>query len=114
MHELSIASNLINIVKHATEGQEVSRVTSLRIVIGEMSNVVPDCLAFAFEVASKGTLAEDARIDFVEKPLVGRCLDCGTEFGIRDFLFRCPDCESPKIEVVSGREFFLESIECEQ
>jgi hydrogenase nickel incorporation protein HypA/HybF len=113
MHELSIASNLIEIVDKAIEGQGVSRVTSLRVVIGELSNVVPDCLAFAFEVASRGTVAENARLDFVHKPLVGRCLDCGKEFAIRDFLFRCPDCESPKIEVVSGKEFFLESIECE-
>jgi len=113
MHELSIASNLIDIVKQATEGQDVSRVTSLRIVIGEMSNVVPDCLTFAFGVVSKGTMAENARLDFEEKPLKGRCGDCGKEFPIREYMFRCAECESPKIEVISGREFFLESIECE-
>jgi len=113
LHELSIASNLIDIVKQATERQEVSRVTSLRIVIGEMSNVVPDCLTFAFEVVSRGTLAENARLDFQKKPLRGRCLDCGEEFPIQEYFFRCPECESPKIEIVSGREFFLESIECE-
>ncbi len=113
MHELSIASNLIDIVNQAIQGREVARVTSLRIVIGEMSNVVPDCLTFAFGVVSKGTIAEDARLDFESKPLVGRCGDCGNEFRIEQYLFRCPDCESPKIEIVSGKEFFLESIECE-
>jgi len=113
LHELSIASNLIDIVNKAVEGQDVSRVTSLRIVIGEMSNVVPDCLSFAFEVTSKGTVAENARLDFEKKPLVARCLDCGSEFPIRDYLFLCPQCESPKIEIISGKEFFLESIECE-
>jgi hydrogenase nickel incorporation protein HypA/HybF len=113
MHELSIASNLIDIVNQATGGQDISRVTSLRIVIGEMSNVVPDCLSFAFQIASKGTIAENAQIHFVKKPLVGRCLDCGTEFPIEDFLFRCSKCQSPKIDLVSGKEFFLESIECE-
>jgi len=104
---------LIDIVKQATDRQGVSRVTSLRIVMGEMSNVFPDCLSFAFEVVSKGTMAENARLEFVEKPLKGRCRDCGKEFGIRDYLFRCPECESPRIEVISGNEFFLESIECE-
>lgn len=113
MHELSIASNLIEIVKHAIEGQEVSRVTSLRLVIGAMSSVLPDSLAFAFEVVSKGTVAENARLDFDKKPLVGRCLDCGGEFPIRDYLFRCRECGSPKVELVTGKEFFLESIECE-
>jgi hydrogenase nickel incorporation protein HypA/HybF len=113
MHELSIASNLIDIVKQATEGQEVSRVTSLRIVMGEMSMVVPEALEFAFEVVSRGTVAEDAQLDFVQKPLRCRCLDCGKESAIEAYLFRCPQCESPKIEIVSGKEFFLESIECE-
>ncbi len=113
MHELSIASNLIDIVNQAVDGQNVSRVMSLRIVIGEMSTVVPECLAFAFEVVSKGTVAENARIHFEKKPLVGRCGDCGKEFHIRDYVFRCPECESPRVEIVSGKEFFLESIECE-
>ncbi len=113
MHELSIASNLIDIIKQATDGKDVSRVTLLRIVIGEMSTVVPDCLAFAFEVVSKGTIAESARIDFEKKPLIGQCGDCGHEFHIEEYLFRCPECESPKIEILSGKEFMLESIECE-
>ena len=113
MHELSIASNLIDIVSDAIEGQDVSRVTSLRIVIGEMSNVVPDCLSFAFEVVSKGTVAEDARLDFERKPLIARCQDCGKEFPVQGYLFLCPECQSQRIEVISGKEFFLESIECE-
>lgn len=113
MHELSIASNLIDIVRHAVEGQDVSRVTSLRIVIGEMSTVVPDALSFAFEVVSKGTVAENARLNFEKKPLVGRCLECRKEFRIEDFFFRCSECESPRVELLSGKEFFLESIECE-
>lgn len=113
MHELSIASNLIDIVNQATEGRDVSRVTALRIVIGEMSTVVPDSLRFAFEVVSRGTIAEDARIDFEKKPLVGRCRDCGEEFQIKEYVFQCPGCRSPKVKIVSGREFLLESIDCE-
>jgi len=114
LHELSIASNLIDIVKKAVEGKEISRVTSLRIVIGEMSMVVPESLEFAFGVISKGTFVENARLDFVRKPLVGKCLECEKEFAVRDFLFRCPECQSPGVEIVSGRELLLESIECEQ
>ncbi len=113
MHELSIASNLIDIVKQAVDGQSVSRVTSLHIVIGEMSTVVTDALAFAFEVVSKGTVAEGAQLDFENKPLIGKCRDCGNEFHIEDFVFYCPECESRNIGIISGREFMLKSIECE-
>lgn len=113
MHELSIASNLIDIVNQATEGQDVSRVTTLRIVIGEMSTVVPDSLRFAFQVVSKGTIAEDARIDFEKKPLIGRCRDCGKEFHVEEYVFQCPGCRSARVKIVSGREFLLESIDCE-
>ncbi|MDP2899254.1 MAG: hydrogenase maturation nickel metallochaperone HypA [bacterium] len=113
MHELSIASNLMDIVKQAVDGQNVSRVTTLRIVIGELSTVVPDCLAFAFEIMSKGTVAEGAHLDFEKKPLIGKCGDCGREFRIQDFVFHCPDCDSPRVEILSGKEFMLKSIECE-
>lgn len=113
MHELSIASNLMDIVKQSVDGQNVSRVTSLLIVIGEMSTVVPDCLAFAFEIISKGSIAEGARLDFEEKSLVGKCGDCGIEFHVENYVFLCPECESRKVEILSGQEFMLKSIECE-
>jgi hydrogenase nickel incorporation protein HypA/HybF len=113
LHELSIASNLIDIVKQAVDGQNVSRVISLRIVIGEMSTVVPEALSFAFEVVSKGTVAENAKLDFEKTPLIGRCRDCRNEFHIQDYVFYCPDCQSPRVEIVSGKEFMLKSIECE-
>lgn len=113
MHELSIASNLMDIVKQAIDGQSVSRVTSLLIVIGEMSTVVPDCLTFAFEIMSKGSVAEGARLDFEKKPLIGKCGDCGKEFHVENYVFLCPECESRNVEILSGREFMLKSIECE-
>lgn len=113
MHELSIASNLMDIVKQAVDGQSVSRVTSLRIVIGEMSTVVPDCLTFAFQIMSKGSVAEGARLDFEKKSLIGKCGDCGKEFHVENYVFLCPECESRNVEILSGREFMLKSIECE-
>jgi hydrogenase nickel incorporation protein HypA/HybF len=113
MHELSIASNLMDIVKQAVDGQNVSRVTSLHITIGELSTVVPDCLAFAFEIISKGSVAEGARLEFERKPLIGKCGNCGREFHVENYVFLCPDCESRNIEILSGKEFMLKSIECE-
>lgn len=113
MHELSIASNLMDIVKQTVDGQNVSRVTSLHITIGELSTVVPDCLAFAFGIISKGSVAEGARLDFEKTPLIGKCGDCGREFHVANYVFLCPECESRKIEILSGKEFMLKSIECE-
>src|SRR5271166_2592465 len=50
MHELSIASNIVELVAQAAAGRRVRRVT---LEMGQLSGVSPDALAFCFpEVAS--------------------------------------------------------------
>lgn len=72
---------------------------------------VPDCIRFYFEILSKGTVAEGAALEAEEIPLTGQCKNCSKKFVIKNYVFRCPYCESPNVEIISGRELFIESIE---
>lgn len=108
MHELSIASAVVDAVRDAAGG---ARVTQVRLRVGALSGVVPDALRFAFDVAATGTVCEGAALQMDEVPVTLWCEPCGLEGTLRGELrFRCPTCGEPTGEVRRGRELELVSI----
>ena len=112
MHELSLSGAIVNtVVKHAA-GRPVS-VVSMRI--GALRQVVPDTLEFYFEFVSRGTVCEGARLEQELIPARLRCASCQREWEIELPIFMCPECGSGgSVEVASGEEFEVESIEVEE
>jgi len=112
MHELSLSGAIVNtVVKHA-EGRPVS-VVSLRV--GALRQVVPDTLEFYFGFVSKGTVCEGARLEQELIPALLRCASCEREWEIDMPIFMCPGCGTAgRVEVASGEEFEVESIEVEE
>ena len=112
MHELSLSSAIVNtVVKHAA-GRPVS-VVSMRI--GALRQVVPDTLEFYFDFVSKGTGCEGARLEQELIPARLRCATCAREWEIDVPIFMCPGCGSgDSVEVASGDEFEVESIQVEE
>jgi len=110
VHELSLSSAIVNtVVKHA-EGRPVT-VVSLRI--GRLRQVIPDTLEFYFGFVSRGTVCEGARLEQQVVPAALRCRGCERSWEIDFPDFRCPACGRADVEVVSGEEFEVESIEVE-
>jgi hydrogenase nickel incorporation protein HypA/HybF len=46
-----------------------------------------------------------------EIPVVVSCRDCQAQWTINEPAFQCPQCQSSAIDVISGRELDIESIE---
>ncbi|MBT2533876.1 hydrogenase maturation nickel metallochaperone HypA [Arthrobacter sp. ISL-48] len=107
MHELSIVQSLIDAVLDRTGGQAV---TGVNLRIGPLSGVLPDALRFCFDVVSAGTTLAGARLEIDEPQGRGRCRTCGNAFLLPDMFLLCP-CGSADVEVVSGRELMLMSVE---
>lgn len=111
MHELSIAQSLIDVVKEEMRKNNAKSLRSVRLHVGEMTAIVPEALAFSFEVVTNGTELEGTRLLMDVIPLRGYCPGCNEEFEIKDFTFICPSCESTKIETIAGRELSIVEIE---
>ena len=113
MHELSITESLLNLaVQHAAQAGAV-RVTSLQLVIGQLSSFLDESVQFYWDMISAGTICEGAQLRFERRPATLRCLECGEMYTLDGKLIDCPQCHSAHLKVVSGDEFFLESIEVE-
>jgi len=114
MHELSVTENILEIAcKHAEKAQ-AARVTDIYLVIGRLSSIVDDCVAFYWDMISKDTICEHAQLHFRRIPTTLICLECDRQYTLDDDLTPCPRCGSAKVRILSGDEFNLESIEIQR
>ena len=114
MHELAVTESILSIAeKHANQAN-ASRVTDIHIVIGKLASIVDDSVQFYWDIISQDTICANALLHFTRKPAQLICLECNTEYILEDELTTCPQCGSARIKVISGDEFWLESIEIEK
>lgn len=107
MHELSIAESIVDSVLQRTGDRQVHVV---RVRIGGLTGVVPDALQFCFELATAGTPLEGARLDVDETEALVHCRTCEKDVAVADLILLC-DCGSADVDVVSGRELQISSVE---
>jgi hydrogenase nickel incorporation protein HypA/HybF len=111
MHEMGIAQELARIALEALPADlKDPKVESLNLRIGKLSSVVPHSLTFCFEIITKDTPLEHARLNIEMVPVVIRCDTCGRQWEADTPVFRCPDCEDGRIGLLSGREIDIESL----
>jgi len=111
MHELPITEGLLNLaLKHANQAG-AKRITQLNLVIGQLASVVDDSIQFYWDIISKNTIAEGAKLEFRRVPAVLHCWNCEAEFSPNGRDYLCPQCGSARVKVVAGDDFLLESID---
>ncbi|MCA1689927.1 MAG: hydrogenase maturation nickel metallochaperone HypA [Actinobacteria bacterium] len=108
MHELSIAEAIMLVVCEHADGRRVTRVD---VQVGHLRQVVPDALAFGFELVARGTLAEGAELVLEPVPAEGDCRACGARSRLPHFPLRCAACGGLDIEIVSGEQLCVDSLE---
>jgi len=113
MHELAITQSMLDLALKYAERAGAQRITRINLVVGEISGIVDESVQFYFDIMSRDTLAEGAQLSFKRRPARFRCSACGREFSLRDGNWICPACQGLGGEVISGREFYMESIEVE-
>ena len=112
MHEMGIAQQIIDIATASIPPDMGSaRVERVNLKIGKLSAVVPDSLRFCFEIVSRDTPLAGAELAIEETPVVARCKDCDTRWTISEPVFTCQACRSGSLEILSGRELDIVSIE---
>lgn len=111
MHELGVTQSLLEIATRHAEQAGAARITRLSLVVGELASIVDDSVQFYWDLIAAGTLAEGAVLEFRRVPATLRCADCAHEFPLSHERYVCPRCESNRIAVVGGEEFYLESID---
>ena len=112
MHEMGIALEIIEIATASIPPHlKDVRVDRVNLEVGKLSAIVPESLRFCFEVAARETRLEGASLVIEELAVQARCKDCGKEWTIDGPAFSCPECGRGQIDILSGRELDIKSIE---
>lgn len=111
MHEYGITESLLRIVEDKAKEAGVTRVTSIRVIVGALTGFVPDCIQFYYETMSKNTVAEGAALEFEELPVRLRCRTCAHVFEPTDREWKCPTCGAPEVDIEGGRELYIKEME---
>lgn len=114
MHELPVTKSILRIVLEHARKHRVTGVLTIRLKIGEMSDLEDGWIQRYFDYVSKGTVAEGARIMIERSPVRMKCGECGELFTVelrKIRAIRCPECCGTELTLVSGDEYYIQSIE---
>jgi hydrogenase nickel incorporation protein HypA/HybF len=111
VHELSIAQSICEIVGQYVTPEKQHAVKSVRVLVGDLSGVVPESLRFCFGAITAGTPLERAGLTITAVPLEAECRDCRRRFTVEQLQFLCPACGGTDLAVLSGKELQVTEIE---
>lgn len=112
MHELGIVYHIIRDVENVARANGVSRVSSVTLLLGEVSGVVPDLLLDAWRwAADKKPITEGAELVVEPVEAVTHCEACGRDYGTVEHGKTCPHCGSGETYLLQGQEVMIKQIE---
>ncbi|MFH2138718.1 MAG: hydrogenase maturation nickel metallochaperone HypA [Candidatus Omnitrophota bacterium] len=110
MHEMSIASELMDQILEVARENNMVSVDSVEIETGVLKQIVPEIMQTAFEAVKKETIAEKAQLKIIEIPALVRCKICDNSFEPKIDDFLCPECRMAEIEILQGDGIILKTI----
>lgn len=112
MHELAIATGIVDAVIAEAEARAIAKVSAVYVRLGPLSGVDKAALLFAFPMACQNTVLEGAQLKIEDVPVRIACERCGRECEpASTFELICPCCGVAVDNVLSGRELELRAFE---
>lgn len=111
MHEMSLCQSILEIIENQACTLGFHKVIAVRLEIGKFASVELAALRFGFSAASKGSMAEGARLDIIETPGQAWCLDCRKSVVLQQRLAPCPVCGGDLLRVSGGMELQVKELE---
>ena len=114
MHELSLATSIVETVTETLAEHPGARVKEVRLRVGVLASVIPESLEFCWGIVTEATPLDSSRLVVDVLSVVVHCAACAQDSeldGVQSF--RCPRCGQPCSEMSQGRELEIESIDIE-
>ncbi|MGY6275568.1 hydrogenase maturation nickel metallochaperone HypA/HybF [Methylomonas sp. MgM2] len=113
MHELSLCQNLLDQVTDIAQRHCADKVVQIIVRIGPLSGVEAKLLESAFEIASVGSVAEQAELLMESQAVKVFCNVCATESDASVNDLTCRQCGAYNTRLISGDELILARVELE-
>ena len=119
MHELSIASAIVEHVLEFAESDPRKKILGVRLLIGELSCIEPEQLSFCYAAITKETAIENSTLEIERVEAEVSCPNCSYrgrpkfwEDALSDVVvatLQCPSC-GKAAEAVQGHECTIRTI----
>ncbi len=113
MHEMSLCESIMQIIEQQAQREIFSRVTRVRLEIGKLACVESQAMQFSFEVVTRGTVAEGARLEIIWLPGQAWCLTCSQVIEVGRHFDTCPVCGGQPLPPQGGDELRVKDLEVE-
>ena len=110
MHELSVTESILEIALRHAQAAGANRITDINLVIGQYASIVDDSVQFYWDLITPNTIAQDSKLHFRRILAELECLNCKNKYHPDNDL-SCPVCHSVQTRIVTGDEFYLDSID---
>lgn len=111
MHEMSLCQGIVRILEEQAAAHDYKRVRTVRLEIGPLATVEPEALKFCFDAATRGTLAENAKLEIITTAASAWCFSCGETVTISERNGVCPSCGGYRLQVTGGDELRIKELE---
>ena len=114
MHEMSLTEGVIRILEDQAATHGFTKVKTVWLEIGQLSQVDPESMAFCFSAVAKGsTIAAEAVLEIITIPGQAYCLDCADTVTLARRGDACPKCGSWALQVTGGGDMRIKELEVE-
>ena len=111
MHELGIVFHIIRSVEGVARENNLRRVSSVTLELGEVSGIIPSYLTDCWDWAcAKNDLMRGAELVVEEVPAVTYCEACNSTYGTVEHGRICPRCGSERTYLIQGDETTIKEI----
>ena len=111
MHEMALATSVLQMVETAARQHGARRVSAVRLEIGRLSHVEPEALRFSFDVVTRDSLADGARLEILATDGTAWCMRCSGSVALERLGDPCPCCGSYQLQVTGGDDMRVKDIE---
>jgi hydrogenase nickel incorporation protein HypA/HybF len=108
MHELGLMGDILNLINEDLANSKLKKVTEIELLVGKLSNAMPDALEMALEIYKAeeiGFLAPETKLIIVTEEAEAICVLCDNKYKPDQLLAICPNCQVPSGRIISGESF---------
>ncbi|HFB66581.1 MAG TPA: hydrogenase maturation nickel metallochaperone HypA [Aeromonadales bacterium] len=111
MHEMSLCEGILQVLESESKRQGFKQVQNVWLEIGALAGVEKEALLFSFDVVTKNSIAEQAKLIIVDIPGTAWCMQCSKSVAVNQRFDQCPDCGSYQLQITSGEEMKIKELE---
>ncbi|MBA4601825.1 hydrogenase maturation nickel metallochaperone HypA [Thermoactinomyces sp. AMNI-1] len=108
MHEMALMGDILQLVERDAKARNIKQINKIELVVGELSNALPDALEMAFETFRARELAmltRQSQLVIRKEEARAKCTVCGYEYHPEVRLSICPECGLPSGKLTAGETF---------